>query len=271
MSKVLIKKCSIYILSVIFTMIIALSISKGLIWFKDSNKTNKIIDNLNKEEYKEEIVSTNQELYNPPSNKNDSYWEYQNVPFLQVDFSELIKKNDDTVGWIQVIGTNIDYPIVQSNDNVFYLDHSFDKSYNQAGWIFSDFRNNLDNLNQNTIIYGHARLDNTMFGSLSKTLDKTWFDNKDHHIIKISTPLHNMIFQIFSIYIIPKESYYITSAFHSDTSFLEFLNIITSRSIIEFKTETNINDRILTLSTCKDNFGNRLVLHAKLIKKETRS
>lgn len=271
MSKRLIKKCSIYILSVIFSMVIALSISKSLIWYKDNTETNKIIDNVNREEYKEEIVSTNQELYNPPSDRNDSYWDYQNTPFLQIDFIDLLKQNEDTVGWINVTGTNIDYPIVQSSDNVFYLDHSFDKSYNQAGWIFSDFRNNLDNLNQNTIIYGHARLDNTMFGSLNKILDKTWFDNKDNHIIKISTPMHNMIFQIFSVYIIPKESYYITSAFPSDVAFLEFLDVIMDRSMIEFDTSLNISDRILTLSTCKDNNGNRLVLHAKLIKKETRS
>ena len=271
MSHGLIKKCSSYILSIIFIMMIALSISKSFLWLKSSNKTNSIMDSITKKEYKEEVIATNQELFNPPNDKNDSYWDYQNIPFLQVDFNELLQDNDDTVGWIQVIGTNIDYPIVQAKDNEFYLDHSFDKSYNQAGWIFSDFRNNLDNLNHNTIIYGHARLDNTMFGSLKDILNDNWFHEKDNHIIKVSTPMHNMIFQIFSVYVIPKESYYITSAFHSDTAFLEFLNTITDRSIIDFSTTTNIRDRILTLSTCKDNLGNRLVLHAKLIKKETRS
>lgn len=58
------------------------------------------------------------------------------VPFYDVDFSQLLKKNLDTVAFINVKGTNINYPIVQTKDNDYYLTHAFDKSYNEAGWVF---------------------------------------------------------------------------------------------------------------------------------------
>lgn len=85
---------------------------------------------------------------------------------INVDFNELKKFNSNTKGWIQVNGTNINYPFVQAKDNKFYLTHSFDKSYNSAGWVFLDYRNNINELSKNTIIYAHGRLDTTMFGSL---------------------------------------------------------------------------------------------------------
>ena len=217
-----------------------------------------------------EIKEEEATLVNAPSNKNDVYWNYTNIPFLEVDFKDLMKENEDTVAWLQVGGTKIDYPVVQTNDNEYYLIHSFDKTKSKAGWIFSDYRNNFQSLNNNTIIYGHKRLDETMFATLQNVLKKSWFNNKDNHIIKISTPTENMVWQIFSVYIIPKESYYITTHFKDVLEYEKFLKVISKRSKYDFNTILNVRDKILTLSTCKDNNGNRLVVHAKLIKKETR-
>ena len=78
------------------------------------------------------------------------------------------------------------------------------------------------------------------------------------------------MWQVFSVYTIPKESYYITTSFNSNETYSKFLNTIKSRSEVEFSGTVNTNDRVLTLSTCQDNFGNRIVMHAKLIKKELR-
>ena len=105
-----------------------------------------------------------------------------------------------------------------------------------------------------------------MFGSLNNLLDKKILNSKDSHYIKISTEKKIMIFKIFSVYTIPKESYYIKTYFSSNKYFKEFLETIMKRSIYNFKVNLNTNDKILTLSTCKDNFGKRVVVHAKLIK-----
>ena len=199
-----------------------------------------------------------------------NYWVYSNTTIMSVDFDELKKVNPDTVGWLYVNNTKINYPIVQSGDNNFYLSHSFKKAFSAAGWIFADFRSNLTNLEKNTVIYGHGRLDNVMFGSLDDTLKSSWYTNPENHIIKLSTPSKNMLWQIFSIYTIPSESYYLTHTFENDESYSKFLNTIMGRSIYNFNVGVNTDDHILTLSTCLDNNGNRIVVHAKLIKSEER-
>ena len=132
-----------------------------------------------------------------------------------------------------------------------------------------DYRNNSNLDNKNTILYAHSRLDKTMFGSLSKVFRREWHTNKDNHIIRISTENENTLWQIFSVYKIEEESYYITTEFYSDDNYMEFLNTITSRSIYNFNTSLGIDDRILTLSTCYDD-NIRTVVHAKLIKRSVK-
>ena len=187
------------------------------------------------------------------------------------DFDTLKKINQDIVGYIEVKNTNVNYPIVKSNDNSYYLNHSYDKEKNNVGSIFLDYRNDLDNLSRNNIIYGHGRLDKSMFGSLNNLLEKDWLSNKDNYYITVTTPNKIMTFKIFSVYTIDKESYYIKTYFSSNKYFKEFLEIIMKRSIYNFGTDVNTSDKILTLSTCKNDFGKRIVVHAKLLKKEETS
>lgn len=261
-----------FILFFIALIILAFSICKILLWKKDNDKIEKI-DKEIKEDIKIEEKKpdeTKTENVNPPDEKEESdYWKYIKMDLLNVDFTDLLKKNPDTVGWIKVNGTTINYPIVQSNDNSYYLTHAFDKTKNEAGWIFADYRNNMEEFDKNTVIYGHGRLNVTMFGSLKNILESNWYNNKDNHVIKLSTPKENTLWQVFSIYTIPAESYYITTEFYSDETYNEFLTTLKNRSKVDFSADVNINDKILTLSTCKDDL-NRVVMHAKLIKKETR-
>ena len=187
--------------------------------------------------------------------------------YLEIDLNELFKQNTDTVAYLKIEGTNISYPVVQSNDNDYYLDHDFNKDKNDEGAIFLDYRNDLDNLSRNNIIYGHGRLDKTMFGSLDELLKEEWYQNNKPYI-KVTTKKTKMIFEIFSVYTIYKEGYYLTTYFTSDMYFENFLEELETRSIIDFKSTVNVTDKILTLSTCQNNFGKRIVVHAKLIKKE---
>lgn len=242
-------------------------------WYFDNKKIDDIEDSISTiSTVKEKDDNEHTELINPPSNMpDDDYFKYIKMSLLEVDFQELLRKNSDTVGFINVKGTNINYPIVQTTDNKYYLTHAFDKSANDAGWVFMDYRNDPVNFNQNTIIYAHSRYNQTMFGSLKNILKSSWYTNKDNHIIRLSTPTENTMWQVFSVYTIAKESYYITPSFASEEEYGVFLNTLKNRSEVNFSGLVNTNDKILTLSTCKDNFGNRVVMHAKLIKKEIRT
>lgn len=262
-----IKWMSILIISLLIAI---LCIIKIFLWNNDNNKVDKITDDINNEKIVKEEKTDTAENINPPEDKSDDYWDYIKMDMMSVDFSELKKKNSDTVGFIKVNGTNVNYPIVQAKDNSYYLKHAFDKSKNSAGWVFADYRNDMVNFDKNTVIYGHSRSNQTVFGSLKKVLNKSWYSNKDNHIIKLSTPTENTLWQIVSIYTIKPESYYITTKF-SDSQFKTFIKTIKDRSEIDFSGTLNENDKILTLSTCEDVAGTtRLVIHAKLIKLDKR-
>jgi len=197
--------------------------------------------------------------------KSSLYWDYIQMNLIDVDFSKLKKVNSDVKGWIQVNGTNINYPFVQTTNNDYYLNHSITKQTNSAGWVFMDYRNNAKSFNRNTILYAHARVNKYMFGTLKNTLKNSWLNNTNNHIIKISTESHNALWQVFSIYHIPTTNDYIQTNFSTDDEFLTFANMLKNRSIYNFNTILDKNDKILTLSTCYGN-DEKLVVHAKLIK-----
>ena len=247
-------------------------------WKVDNDKTKKQLDDIqekidvvekqdNPEDENVEVIEQVEEI--PKSNP---YWDYIYMPLIDVDFNELKALNSDTVGWIKVEGTIVNYPFVQSKDNNYYLRRSYDKTYNTGGWIFLDYRNNINNLGRNNIIYGHDRKDDSMFGSLSNVYTKSWQNNKNNHIIKISTEKENTMWQIFSIYHLPATSDYIRTSFSSDQDFQNFINLISNRTMYNFGTKATVNDKILTLSTCYGSSGKeRTVIHAKLIKRELKN
>ena len=251
-------------------MIIAISGYEILKWNDDNKKieeqANEIIENTDISLVED---NENTEIINEPEDEFDPYWDYIKIPLINVDFDSLLETNQDTVGWIQVSGTNINYPVVQAGNNDYYLDHAFDESWNDAGWIFMDYRNDPDNFDENTIIYGHSRYDKSMFGSLRNIVNNDWYQNKDNHIVKFSTSTENTLWQVFSVYTIEAESYYITTDFNDD-SFKTWLETMQDRSKFDFNTTVNTNDKILTLSSCYTSDGIRVVLHAKLIKREVR-
>lgn len=256
------------ILFSIFISIIVFCLIKIFVWGKDNKDTSKVINDItNAVNVTLRDDDDNTELVNDTNEEETSdYWYYIKFPLIDVDITELKEKNSDTVGWINVNNTNINYPFVQTKDNSYYLNHSFDKKYNEAGWVFLDYRNSKNLNNKNTILYAHSRLDKTMFGSLSKVLKSSWYNNKDNHIIRLSTDTENTLWQIFSVYKIPEESYYITTNFNSNEEYTKFLNTIKQRSIHNFNTNLDANDKILTLSTCYSD-TERTVVHAKLIKR----
>lgn len=181
-------------------------------------------------------------------------------------FSTLQEINKDTVGWLTVNNTRIDYPVVQAKDNDYYLKRDYYQSKNRHGWIFMDYRNNPDELNENTIIYGHNLANQTMFGTLRYALNSYWYKKSANQIITFNTPNENMKFQIFSIYTIPTTNDYLDITFPTTDVFQAYIDLVKGRSIYDFNIEVTTDDKILTLSTCANGNDKRLVIHAKLIK-----
>lgn len=247
------------------------SINEGISWFKDNQKINNQVNNL-LEETTITLVpdNLNTEIINQMEvDEFDPYWDYIKMNLINVDFSKLLSENDDTVAWIQVNGTNINYPVVQTNNNDYYLTRAFDKTWNDAGWVFMDYRNDPESFDSNTILYAHSRLDKTMFGSLKNILKSGWLNDIDNYVIKLSTPYENTMWQVFSVYHLPTTSDYLKVDFYDKNEFTDFINLIYNRSAYNFGTTVSSNDKILTLSTCYAN-DEKLVVHAKLIKREVR-
>ena len=265
----------ILVIALVSLVTMIISIKNIYEWKKDNDKTKKQLDDIEeKVEVIEKQDDENTEIIEQKEEipKSNPYWDYIYMPLIDVDFKELKELNSDTVGWIKVEGTIINYPFVQSKDNNYYLKRSFDKTYNTGGWIFLDYRNNINNLSKNTVIYGHDRKDDSMFGSLSNIYTKKWQNDKNNHIIKISTETENTMWQIFSIYHLPATSDYIQTKFSSDNDFQRFINLISNRTMYNFDTKATVDDKILTLSTCYDSAGKeRTVVHAKLIKREIKN
>lgn len=179
-----------------------------------------------------------------------------------IDLKSLREENKDAIGYIKVNNTNIDYIIVKGKDNSFYLNHNFKKEWNIAGWIFMDYRNKLDD--NNIIIYGHDTKDGSMFGTLQNILTKDWYSNKNNYEVIFVTEEDTYYYEVFSIYTIVPEDYYITTSFNNENEYEKFLNTIKSRSIYNFNTDLKKEDKILTLSSCIGNYGEkRVVLHAR--------
>ncbi len=178
----------------------------------------------------------------------------------------MLKQNEDTVGWIKVNNTNINFPIVKTNNNSFYLKHNFKKQYNSAGWIFADYTNNFETLDKNTLIYGHNRRNNTMFSNLKSLLNPEWFNKDSNKYFYFCTKDSNYIAKIFSVYKINQNKLVLYNSFENEETFNNFITSISQKSIYDFNLNVSYEDNIITLCTCDNNNKFRIVIHAKLEK-----
>ncbi len=227
------KKIIKIIIEVILLIIIAFSLFMIIRWCIGSIKNKKMSKKVNNEIKIEEILDGKREL----------------------DFDYLYNINSDTVGYLTIDSLGINYPVVKTTDNDYYLSHSFDKSKNVGGWIFMDYRNISINDDKNTVIYGHNMKDGSMFGKLhnlkNSDVDTIYYYDKDG----------KHTYKIYSIYEIEEEEYYITTLFDCGNAYTEFQNKVKARSIKEYSYEPKYEDNTLTLSTCSNN-NKRFVVHA---------
>lgn len=222
------------------------------------------ISNIPEEEPTPEIKDNNpNENKTPeePSIPNDDTTPKDNRNPIIVALKEL---NDETVGWLNVPGTNIDYPVVKAKDNAYYLRHNFKKEKDYNGWVFMNYLNSAEMLDKNTIIFAHNRYySNIMFGTLNKVGKKTWYQNIKNNLITYSDINKEMKWEVFAAYTVPVTDDYLETNFSTDEDFNNFIKMIRSRSVISSDLEIKSTDKILTLSTCAD-INTRFVVHAVL-------
>ncbi len=275
------KQVNLKALAYIFNIVILIALIVGgtitLNQFKDTQKINAQMDQVNNIiedlydnsddflDYEEETTTTAKsntpaETTTKKKKTTSSYYTRYN----QV-FDKLLAINPDTVGWLKVPGTRIQYPVVQRKDDEnYYLKRDFNQKKNVMGWIYADSRNNLKELNDNTIIYGHNIKVGIMFGTLKNILEEEWYTKEKNLTITFNTVDKNMKWKVFSIYMVPKTSHYLATTFTSKEEKKEWLKQVTEKSIHDFGVKVNTNSKILTLSTCYQHV-NRTVLHAVLI------
>lgn len=235
----IIKKIPTIIIMLILILIIIFSGMKIINWIYENNANKKIMSDISNYV----AIEANKEY--------------------SIDFGSLKQKNPDTIAWLKVNGTEIEYPVVKTTNNDYYLTHSFDKSYNSSGWAFMDYKNRCDGTDKNMVVYGHNRHDGSIFGTLQNVLTEEWQNNPENFKIPFITENEKAEYHVFSVYEIEKENYYITTNFINDGEFQNFLDKIKTRSQIDFGIEVTANDNILTLSTCANDSRYRVVLHAK--------
>lgn len=183
----------------------------------------------------------------------------------QVDFDELAQINPDVVGWIYIEGTNINYPIVQGQDNEEYLNRLFDGSYHTVGCIFLDYRCDSDFSGNNSIIYGHHMKNKSMFAGLVDYKKQAFYD--EHPVGLLVTPDAYLEILFFSGYVSDNRG----SAWDlnlDDEEYAAWLAEIQEKSCFESSSIPTPEDSVITLSTCTYEFSNaKFVLHGYVSKR----
>ena len=179
---------------------------------------------------------------------------------IQIDFSKLKEKNSDTVGWIKINETSIDYPIVQAGNNEYYLKRNYYKESSVSGAIFADYRNKSNLTDKNIILYGHNMKDGSMFAGLTDIYQGKI--GKDV-TITIYTEKKHLEFKVFSCYNTEPDEYSLNTEI-SQENYDEFLNNLKNRSERNFDVEPRGSNQSITLSTCSSNGKNRIIVHGCL-------
>ena len=205
---------------------------------------------------------------NSNSIENNNTYNYNYLDYLNTNVNNYTHLNKDIVGWLKVDGTSINISVVQYSDNDYYLTNDLYKKKSLTGWVFADYRNNFDDFDMNTIIYGHNMANGTMFGTMYKVNNSYWLNNDSYHYIKFNTRSKKTIWQVFSVYTIDPITDYLQVRFESDNSYNNFIRKMESRSIHNFGVDVSSTDKILTLQTCDATGNKRLVIQAKLYKIE---
>ena len=198
-------------------------------------------------------------IENPDTNEVDT------APLF--DWEKLKGINGDFVGWIRLDDSTVDYPFVQGTDNEYYLRHLFDGTYNNSGCVFMDVNNNRDFSDKNTILYAHNMKNGTMFASIEKYKDASYYDG--HKVIHIYTEATTYdVYPVAGI-VTDGQDDYVRTSFNDDNDFMSYVNRFVSSSTFTSEQSIETTDRMIMLSTCNyDRSDGRYVLIGKLVQED---
>ncbi len=256
------------LLLVVVTLVTIFALIFGTRLTKDYSGTKKIIERFTSEiEVKNIVDDEKTRTIKPDStlSKFDAYWDYIKLGLIEVDMAKLKRINTEVVGYIEVKGTDFAYPITKSDDT-FYKTHTLDKSENSFGWIYMDERNDDDELDANTIIYGNKNYFGTLAAQLNTVLKEDWSSDDDNYLIKMYTNTSSTLWQIISVYE-TKDSDHLKTEFSDDSEFEAYIDSMLKKTQIKFKGYAKPDDKLLTITT--NSKGTNLVIQAKLIKIRT--
>lgn len=183
----------------------------------------------------------------------------------RVDFEELQEINSDIIGWLYVEAIDtINYPIVQTDDNAYYLTHTFKKTDNIAGSIFLDCDTKPNFTDTNSVIYGHNMRNGSMFGKLNRFYDEETYE--DSKYFWVYTPDLYYKYEIFSCAEVGAISESYQRQFETKNDYRDYLQRMQENSIIKTDTELTAGDKIVTLSTCTASSDVRFIVQGKLVR-----
>lgn len=192
---------------------------------------------------------------------NDIVSDEENNKFNDM-YEELKSINHDYKFWITLEDTKIDYPVVQGEDNDFYLSNDFYKENSISGTIFLDYKNNLED--KNLILYGHNMRDGSMFAAINKFKEKDFFDSGK---IKIVTENEERIYEVFSVFVEDANTINLQSKFNSEEDYIAYINELKKKSYYKKEIDSDFSN-IITLYTCSYEFENaRTIVCAVLSEK----
>ena len=187
------------------------------------------------------------------------------------EYETLYNKNKRMIGWLKIEDTNIDYPVLQTTDNIFYLDHNFEQEYDRNGSLFLDAECDIVHRNTNLIIYGHHMRSGKMFGNLNKYSSESYY--KEHPTIQFDTIYEKGTYQVMYVFrskiynedeIVFK--YYQFFDAVSEKEFTSNMQEMAALSLYDTGVTASFGDELLTLSTCDNSeTDGRFVVVAKRI------
>ncbi len=179
-----------------------------------------------------------------------------------IDFASLLAINSDLVGWLKIPALDLSYPVVQGEDNDYYLHNSFEKEYLFAGCLFVNYENAPDFSDKNTIIYGHNMRNGSMFGQLKNFRDESVYNSDRHFWIYTEDIIFN--YEIISARVVGSVGAAYQIKFKKK-EFQEFLDTAIENSEVDNSMVTvSTDDYIVTLSTCTGDTSTRFVVQGKI-------
>ena len=252
---------------VLASIVAVASLGYFFVYYYFSARTNMDYDQLASLKGSEALSSGTQQEQNTFSLHKSSV----RLPDILPEYETLYNKNKKLIGWLKIDDTNIDYPVMQTSDNTYYLDHNYNQEYDKNGSIFLDYNCNVYPRSTNMIVYGHHMKSGNMFGNLQKYAKESY--GKKHSVITFDTIYEKAQYQVMYVFrsqvyneddIVFK--YYQFIEANSETEFNSYMQEMSELSLYDTGVTAEFGDSLLTLSTCDSSqTDGRFVVVAKRI------